>query len=59
MDMVKYKWSEDDQRCTSLPNISFWVMVKEIPNEILLIPGSQNCLSLNLRGGGHIGRTNF
>ena len=57
--MVNTKWSEDDQRCTSLSSISFWVTVKEIPNEILLIPGSQNCLPLNLRGGGRIGRTNF
>ncbi|RIA86543.1 hypothetical protein C1645_779522 [Glomus cerebriforme] len=48
IDMVNTKWSEDNQRCTSLPSISFWITVKEIPNEILLIPtyaGSQNCLS--------------
>lgn len=48
IDMVNTKWSEDNQRCTSLPSISFWITVNEIPNEILLIPtytGSQNCLS--------------
>ncbi|CAG8483006.1 3074_t:CDS:2 [Acaulospora morrowiae] len=48
IDMANRKWSSDNYRCSSIPNISFWVTFREIPDELLLIPtyrGASNCLS--------------
>ncbi|CAG8494861.1 19358_t:CDS:1 [Dentiscutata erythropus] len=38
IDMANKQWSKENHRCSSLPNISFWITVKEIPEELLLIP---------------------
>ncbi|CAG8471640.1 1334_t:CDS:1 [Acaulospora colombiana] len=48
IDMANRKWSSDSYRCSSIPNISFWITCREIPDELLLIPtyrGADNCLS--------------